>query len=64
MREKWIVCKEGLLLPLFLRKVNSYDKKSYKTTIIKLGAHKYSSENNAKKAALAFGGFVEKIIEN
>jgi len=64
MKERWIVSKQGILLVSFLKRVNSYHKRSFETTIIKMMAHKYSSEKNATKAALAFEGIMEKLNEN
>jgi hypothetical protein len=64
MKKYWIVYKQGIFLPSFLKKVNSYNRKSFESTIIKMMAHHYSSEKNATKAALGFGGDMEKVIEN
>ena len=64
MKKHWIVCIGIYLIPSFIKKVVSYDKKIFKPTIIYSEAHKYSSEDNAMKAALAFNGKVEIANEN
>jgi len=64
MKEYWIVCFNMHLVPSFIKKVCSYKRKIFKTTIICSEAHRYSSEGNAMKAASIFHGSVERVYES
>lgn len=57
----WIVSKQGVLLKVYLRKVISYKEKLCTCSIMYEMAHKYTSEQNASKAARMWNGVVEKI---